>query len=214
MLAPLPLEDYNLVFGSQILEFNAEWANGLRSTIFETSSLEWIVNVIRDLPEQWLVVTNQVPVLHSYDGGYSHLDALALWMRTGKFEQIALPLPNILLTPLVVATHFAQYARFLQVLTPDGRHLDRLQYSVKQSCGIVGFCTGQLSAAVLSHSSTWDDFQRYGAAAIRSAMAIGAVVDATNTDSWKSLVVASSRSNVSDSIVPTLDHFSEVSFTP
>lgn len=210
MLGPSSLDDYNLIFGSQILDFDVEWATELRSTLLQAPSLEWILDVLRTLPKQWCVIADQAQVLQSYTEGHSHLDALALWIRTGDFEHITLPLPNILLTPLVVATHFAQYGRFLEVLDPSGRHLDRLQSSVKQSCGIVGFCTGQLSAAVISHSSTWADFRRYGAAAIRSAMAIGAVVDATNSDCWKSLVVASNRSEVNDTIGPTLDHFSEV----
>lgn len=200
-----------LVFGSQILDFDRSQAEDLRSTLLDRSSLQWIVDAIRDLPQQWNTISDAIPVLQAYPG-LEKLNALATWIRTGNFDSVPLPLDNVVLTPLVVTTHLVQYAKFLEMICPDDFQWDRLHETVKRTSEAIGFCTGQLSAGAIAAASTWTELQRLGTAAINTAMAIGAVVDAVDSNSWKSIVVSHGAS-ASDVIPATLAKFPQVTRT-
>ena len=201
-------DGFNLVFGSQILDFNRDQADELRSTLLQLASLDWIIDVIRDLPHQWQLLSDSIPLLQTYPG-LEQLSGLSTWIRTGDFSHVSVPLVNIVLTPLVVATHLAQYTLFLDLLDPNGRNRGRTQKSIRQNCETIGFCTGQLSAAAVSGSSTPEELRQYGAAAMYAAMAIGAVVDAADSSRWRSLVVRR-NSDVGETLHTTMAQFSEV----
>lgn len=208
MVSSLLQGDYDLVFGSQILDVDAEYLDRLRSAILNNASLDWIIDVVRNLTTQWHTLSDSVPVLRSYEG-LNTLENLSHWMRTGDTSYLTFPLPNIVLTPFVVVTHLVQYAGFLQLHGSGSDRLDVLQGLVQHSCGTIGFCTGQLSAAAVSSSADWKQLSQYGACVVRASMAIGAVVDACDSDRWRSFVVR--RNPAAAQVVSdALAHFSEV----
>lgn len=202
-----------LVFGSQALDFNEESAEQLRSALLGKTNLEWISETILELSTYWGVISGALPVLKTF-AGFEHLEGLNEWLRTGKFPNGSFPLPNILLTPLVVITHLAQYSAFLEHFQADLGLRDNLQSSLKYRTETLGLCTGLLSAAAISSSANQAQIQKYGAAAIRMAMAIGALVDAKDTVSgsqskWKSFSIGWSPAN-DEEVVRILKDFPEV----
>jgi hypothetical protein len=121
---------------------------------------------------------------------------LADWIRLGDLPDNLYPLPNVLLTPLVVIFQLTQYSNFLKQLYPDITPDEQLPYTYSHSTETVGLCTGLLSAAAVASSRTLRELASHGAVAVRLAMALGAVVDAGDdqTDSreghWQSFAVA------------------------
>ncbi|KAF3771157.1 hypothetical protein M406DRAFT_59909 [Cryphonectria parasitica EP155] len=155
-----------------------ERMNQLRSAILTRPALHWVADVLANLRHQWDTITESVPELQDYAGG-ELLDDLHEWVRTGVFPQgtHAFPLPNILLTPLVVITHLAQYWSFKEragaAASPP---------SQQRRSETLGLCTGILSAAAVSSAANDAQLQRFGAVAVRLAMVIGALVDAQDFD--------------------------------
>lgn len=214
--SPFLLDEENivLIFGSQALDFNEESASQLRSTLLGTPTLQWIPEIITELPRYWDAISKALPGLQHFPGA-KLLEGLNEWLRIGKFPEGTFPLPNILLTPLVVITHLTQYSTFLELCQPDPAQRDNLQASFKYRTETLGLCTGLLSSAAVSSSASQAQLQEYGEVAVRMAMAIGALVDAqdTETDSqgkWKSFSVAWSSAESGDEMVRILKEFPEV----
>ena len=207
MIAPLlPAKDI-LLFGSQALAFNAEAFRQLRTTLLEYSSHSWILEAIAELPNYWDSITESSSRLQSIPGK-KLLHGLNEWLKTGEAPGQFFPLPNILLTPLVVIIHLTQYAKFLE----------NNQRSFKHSDETVGLCTGLLSAQVASSSENQDDFAEHGGIAIRLAMLIGAFVDAQDAGDdiqgeSMSLSVAWTTPELGAEFAQILKRFPEVSRT-
>ncbi|AEO67399.1 polyketide synthase [Thermothielavioides terrestris NRRL 8126] len=194
-----------LIFGSQILSFDADSARRLRDRLVDGHSLAWAASVIRELPRLWKTVSQAVPTLQSLPGEdlLGNLDA---WLRTGLFPEAVYPLPNILLTPLVVLFHLAQYQQSVELgIHGHSSGDDDLPQSCRRSTEALGLCTGLLSAAAVASSSSGAELQHYAAVAVRLAMVIGAVVDAKNRSqrqarsfsvSWSSQPLANRMSEI------------------
>ena len=166
-----------LLFGPQVLEFNEESASQLRSTLLNTPGFRWLLDTIAELPGYWDTLLETVPSLQHFPGA-KLLEDLNNWLRTGKFTQASFRLPNILLTPLVIIIHLAQYLKFLGLIQPDPSKRHNLYASFGQDTETLGLCSGLLSAAAVSCSADQAELQHYGAVAVRLAMVIGALVDA------------------------------------
>ena len=160
-----------LLFGSQALAFKTKSFRQLRAELLDSPNCLWILRVLAELPTYWDTVIQSIPRLKSFPG-IKLLHSLNEWLRTGEAPEEAFPLPNILLTPLVVLIHLIQYAKFLEIN----------QLSFKNNHEVVGLCTGLLSAQVASSSENQGEFEEYGGVAIRLAMLYGAVVDAQDTE--------------------------------
>lgn len=210
------LEDANLVlvFGSQILDFDEESANRLRSTLLDNAEFEWILQTILDLRTQWTALSKAVPALRDFPG-ISSLEALHEWLRTGSFPPGFFPLSNIILTPLVVISHLCQYSALLQIARPSAATASSRPATIGYKTETLGLCTGLLSAAAISSSTTTKEFEQYGAAAIRMAMAIGALIDAKDRDAdaqpkWRSLTVGWTAADGKEELKNVLQRFPEV----
>ncbi|KAI9830055.1 MAG: hypothetical protein M1819_005885 [Sarea resinae] len=167
-----------LLFGPHFLSFNQESFNQLRSLLLHTPDNRWILETIAGLPAYWDTVSKAFPRLQTVPGA-KLLEDLNDWLVTGRFTDASFPLPNILLTPLVICTQLSQYSRYLEHVRP-GSEDERDLYTnfSKRNAETVGFCIGLLSALVVSSSASQTQFQQYGANAVRLAMLIGALVDA------------------------------------
>ncbi|KAK7221359.1 hypothetical protein V2G26_009362 [Clonostachys chloroleuca] len=153
-----------LIFGSQTLFPREESFTELRATLLSSSAFQWIQDVVYEL---------QGPPASEVADVFCHLDLvhgaklLDSWIKTGHLPN---PLPNIVVTPLVVIGHLVQFIQY--------KELSRLSDS--ESVESLGFCTGLLSAFAISSSRDEAQIQKHGAAAIRLAAFVGAIVDADN----------------------------------
>lgn len=203
-----------LLFGPHFLSFNEESLSQLRSTLLEAPENRWILHIIAELPGYYGTLSKAFPRLQ-YALGEKLLEDLSDWLFRGTLTQASFPLPNILLTPLVVITQLVQYSRFLQLARPGSEDGHDAHAFSKPDAEIVGFCTGLLSALVVSSSTSQAQFQQYGANAVRLAMLIGALVDSHDTPAdihgeSKSFSVAWSSPGSAAEITRILSLFPEV----
>lgn len=201
-------ESLTLVFGPQDPNLDNTFLRSLRTTLLETPELEWIIETLTQLPQGWQKISDTHPELGAFQGQrYLHL--LNEWVRRGTLPSNLFPLPNILVTPLVVTTQLAQYTKFLTQLSPGISSSDSLPRALKLDTETAGLCTGLISSAAVASSATLAELQKHGAAAIWIATAIGALVDAGDSDhedgdKWQSLAVgwtAQAADSKLDSIV-------------
>ena len=205
-----------LLFGPQALTSSEESLKTLRTALTESESCQWILNTISELPSRWKGLVAKFPQLQEIPGE-KLLTELRGWLETGVDDDATLQLPNILLTPLVVLTQLTQYSRYLQLSFPiPSEHAQDLQAAfVNRNVETVGFCTGLLSAAVVSSSSNQAEFERFGAVALRLAMLIGGLVDAQDASDRlhgrsKSFATAWNSPAAADEMERILDCFPEV----
>jgi len=161
------------VFGPQCLSFDQQSANCLRSQLQRSDELIWILDALSALPCFWDTLKKSVSVLQQ-SNGQTHLQKLAIWIRTGDPERLAWPLPNVLLTPLVVALHMVELKKAAPFM------YDNADPSSHIPARVLGLCTGLLSSMAVACSNSWSELKHNGSAAIRLAMLIGAVVDAVD----------------------------------
>ncbi|KAI0890811.1 hypothetical protein F4806DRAFT_501676 [Annulohypoxylon nitens] len=192
-----------LIFGSQPLDFTHETASELRAAVLKNPALEWVPEVLAELQHRWDIVTNDMPELRAFPGGELLCD-LDDWLRTGSFPRglAAFPLPNILLTPLIVITHLLQYLNFK---SSGNMEHDR-------NCEILGLCSGLLSAVAVSSAADDLQLRKFGTVAIRLAMIIGAIVDAQNCDTdgqpiWASFSAAWASADLDNALSAVLPEF-------
>lgn len=203
-----------LLFGPQDPDINEAYTKKLRSALLETSSLEWVLDATTSLSQHWQSISKTLPDLLA-SPGQKHLEALNEWLRRGKFPKELFPLPNIIVTPLVVITHLVQYLAFLKEVHPELAPGDRLQAALKLPTETVGLCTGMLSSAAVASSENLAQLEKHGAVAIRMAMAIGASVDAGDVGSdlkgkWQSVAVGWTSPDARNELARILKGFPEV----
>jgi hypothetical protein len=196
-----------LIFGPQSLALSQASLDSLREQLLANDQLHWARRTLQSLSNDWLDLASEIPALGHYDG-LSILQDLERWMETGKFSRASLPLPNVLLTPLVVVTHLSEY---LSLKTKGF-------LSHQHPAETFGLCTGLLSAAAVSCATKLDQLVQYGAVSIRLAMLMGAIVDAKDASAeqdgqGKSLSVVSNSRGSGLTLENILEHYPEVSFT-
>ncbi|OCL13141.1 hypothetical protein AOQ84DRAFT_283717 [Glonium stellatum] len=169
-----------LLFGPQALAFNQESFEQLRSTLLGSPDFRWALDAVAELPGYWSMLSKSVSRLQNIPGA-ELLQNLSYWLSTGKTTQDSFPLPNILLTPLVVITHLTQYSRLLELAKLVSKEPQNLHASFTQNAETAGICTGLLSALAVSSSASQAELQHYGPVAIRLAMLVGAIVDSRDT---------------------------------
>lgn len=195
-------DDY-LVFGPQCLAFDRTAADELRAYLVGDTSMSWACETLRGLTSYWDELESNIPGLRG-SSGVEALADLDFWLSTGDFRVVNFPLPNILLTPLVVVLHLAQYQKLRRSDTAS-RHISET----------LGLCTGLLSAAAVSCSETDEQLPRHGATAVRLAMLLGAVVDSNDVSLGpekcaKSFSVAWTSNGMRSELDNILESFPEV----
>ena len=140
-----------LLFGPQALSFSQESLKTLRTVLTESEDYQWILDTISELPSRWNTLMTTFPKLQEIPGE-KLLHDLNSWLRTGDGEQATSQLPNILLTPLVVLTQLTQFSRYLSLSLSNAsvQAQDLHTAFVQRNVETVGFCTGLLSASVVS----------------------------------------------------------------
>ncbi|KAL8965400.1 MAG: hypothetical protein Q9183_003873, partial [Haloplaca sp. 2 TL-2023] len=175
-----------LIFGPQCLSLQDHSFSHLRSAIRSNRDNDWMRKVIEELPRH-------VELFSSKIQRRLPSSALELLRKLGDWVDFDTPLPeptkipNTVLTPLVVLDQLAQYTQYVEIAHVEaGLGTDCWSLQPQRSATL-GFCTGILSALVVSSASSKADFQTYGAVAVRLAALIGLVVDANDGESAKAL---------------------------
>ncbi|RYP54696.1 hypothetical protein DL769_010301 [Monosporascus sp. CRB-8-3] len=176
----------------------------------------WALDAVSALPCVWGPLVESVPKLQHFENGQQLLQDLGEGLQTGKISQSLFPLPNVLLSPLVVIAHLTQYSAFVRAALPDLADTDEIPSSIVDSTEVLGLCTGMLSAFAVGCSSSLAELERYGAVAVRLAMLVGALVDAeqVSPDSYGSSTSFSVSWNSAESrakLDEVLERFSDVS---
>ncbi|KAH8693374.1 thiolase-like protein [Phaeosphaeriaceae sp. PMI808] len=173
--APGANNGFTLLFGPQDPNIDNKILSDLRKTLLNSHRLQWILETLKELPLEWEKLSGIAELTERH--GISSIQQLLNWVRTGTPAH-AFPLPNILVTPLVVAIQLAPYTQLLTLLNPEIELNDKLEQTLKHGTETIGLCTGLLSAAAVASSATLSELEKHGAPAIRMAMAIGSLVDA------------------------------------
>jgi hypothetical protein len=205
-----------LVFGPQCLSFNHQAASHLRSQLLGNSDLHWMVDAMQSLRDYWNDLLSAIPMLQHLDGEQS-LQRLAAWLQSEQAGMTVWPLPNIILTPLVVVLHLVEFYQSTTRSSQDqeDKTLANVLGGVSE---VLGLCTGLLSSATVSCSKVRKHLPENGAIAIRLAMLIGAVVDAKDSslpelERARSLSVSWSQPGGYSSLESIIDTIPQVSQT-
>jgi len=166
-----------LLFGPQALSFDEDAFHKIRSTVLETESHRWIFDTIAELPECLRTFSRECPKFQIAPGA-KLLDDLNRWFKTGEISYTPFVLPNVILSPLVIIAQLTEYSKYLELANAKSEGGDDAYASSKHDRETLGFCTGLLSALAVSSSANREQFQKYGAVALRIGMLIGMVVDA------------------------------------
>ena len=89
------------VFGPQVLGFDAASLQSLRAELTSQPQYAWALNALSTLPATMASLATSLPALHLVDL-QERLEALVAALQTGEVPQGLFPLPNALLSPLVV----------------------------------------------------------------------------------------------------------------
>ncbi len=184
-----------LLFGPQALSFNKQFEKVRHSLSREAGGQHWILDAVAELPRYWVALTERLPRIKGTVPGEKHLADLDLWLRRAPLEddrQEGLQhFPNLILTPLVVLTQLTQYWRYLELSHQTNENgaksdlqadlLARQNNSEANKVQTLGFCTGLLSAFAVASARNQNEFEKYGAVAVRLAMLVGALIDAQET---------------------------------
>ncbi|KAK0762039.1 hypothetical protein N5P37_004839 [Trichoderma harzianum] len=167
------------VFGPQALSFNATSFESLHSKLHSDPLHSWALDALSTLPETLASVSKEAPKLQQTNG-LKALEALRKALQTGHVQPDLIPLPNILLSPLVVVSQLVDYVAFLKASEPNLTETSKLPIPSSADAETLGLCTGLLSAFAVASAGSVADLQQYGAASVRLAMLSGALVDAEN----------------------------------
>jgi len=94
-----------LLFGPQALSFEESTFENLRFAIVDDPDNQWMRRAVSELPSWFERFGVKLPQLAVTEGRKS-LEDLQRWLETGALPPTAKRLPNLLLTPLVVCSHF------------------------------------------------------------------------------------------------------------
>lgn len=167
-----------LLFGPQLCSIDHESLLQTRQRLIEAQRSRWLLETIHELPTHWHTLCARFPSINPVTTA-SQLEHLSLFFKTGAIHPSLDQLPNAILTPMVVLCQLLQYEQYAlhHFSAGDIAVGDFVAALGREAVEAVGFCTGLLSAFAVASSASQTELQHYGAAAIRIAMLIGALVD-------------------------------------
>ncbi|KAJ5733691.1 hypothetical protein N7493_002477 [Penicillium malachiteum] len=185
-------KDNIFLFGPHVGVLTSQSMDKLVQPISQSPQREWILDTVAGLPEYYKELTAKISKL-SYDvDGFQSLAELDSWIRHGANSKLKddTNLPSIIVGPLVVFIQLTQYWRYLERRNVNNTHVTDLQADLvtqhQSQAGaqteILGFCAGLLAALAVASAKNRQEFQEYGAVAVRLAMLIGGLIDAQ--ESW------------------------------
>ncbi|TIA51854.1 polyketide synthase [Aureobasidium pullulans] len=160
---------------------------------------KWILETIADMPRYWKALTQKIPKVAGTMDGAQLLADLDSWFRNGpgSVESVApdADIPDIWTGFLMVAIQLDQYWRYLQFRlgpTVVSEKEDDIQVGLvnqqrtrdgaSNRVETIGFCAGMIAAVAVASSNDRGDFEKYGSTALRIAVLMATLVEAT--EAW------------------------------
>jgi hypothetical protein len=204
-----------LLFGSLSLTFDDTAFAEVRKTIVENDENAWLFDVLSRLSQDLETILSKLPSLRSSDNqARKELADLQEALIHGRPLHLAFPLHNTILIPLGVIHQLSQYTVFVRQKNGCTNGESESWPTHTSGTEILGLCTGVLSSFAVSSARSWDDFRKYGAAAIRLGLLIGLAIDSQDAASKRgrsrSLSVAWSEERGGEQLQRILLDFEEV----
>lgn len=175
------------LFAPHVGTFTKQSMDKLVRPLAASAHRDWILNTIAGLPTYWDALAHKIPNIGNAIPGRRQLMDLDTWLRhgAGDVTQDDATLPSIVVGPLVVLIQLAQYWRYLELTRPGGlgdstdlqADLVARQTQPGTKVETLGFCAGLLAAVAVASAGDRQEFQKYGAVAVRLAMMAGALID-------------------------------------
>lgn len=158
--------------------------------MLDGANRNWILETVAGLSRYWEAVIEKIPEVSETMQGARLLVDLDSWLRYGSESADSLApdaeLPDLWLGPLMIAIQLDQYWRYLEFRfnDPVGKGMNDpqaelvQQHTVSAKVETVGFCAGMIAAVAVASSHDRRDFEKYGAAALRIGVFLGALVGA------------------------------------
>ena len=163
-----------LVFGPHTALPSKQYLTQLRALLLLDPRLSQLLHTLKRMPALWESLVKSDPSLENVPGQES-LDSIERWITTGVLNWPSARPPNVLIAPVTVIVHLAQYLKYLGS-KEDGVKHESLLDSARQ-CGVQGYGLGLLSAITIACSKREEDLWAKAAVAVRSAFCIGAYID-------------------------------------
>ena len=141
----------------------------IRKSVQEAADLTFLMRAISELPSLWPALQEICPEIDEVLAK-KRLEELADFFHGGPPVNLSGPINNILLCPLTVISHIAEFWKTSRGLMDQS--LEQLQFQHVQ-----GFCLGFLTAAAISCSRNEAQYQALAANTVRLALCLGALVD-------------------------------------
>ena len=164
-----------IAFGSLVPWPKPHRLDELRSALQQQESLKPILQVIKELPLLWKVLSKTDPNLDGIAGEAAAND-IAEWVAAAGAAYLLEDKGNVTRMPLTVITHIAQYISCLRQFDVPPSHRTVMK-SVLAGGGVQGCCVGLLSALAVASGKSEDDVARFAAVSVRLAFCVGAYVD-------------------------------------
>ncbi|KAI0881958.1 putative polyketide synthase [Annulohypoxylon maeteangense] len=159
--------------------------------ILDGPNAKWMLDTLTDMPRYWEAVIEKIPEMAGTVDGARLLADLESWLRHGTAADDSLAsdaeIPDIWIGFMMIAIQLDQYWRYLEFRFNDpAKGINDLQAELvqqHQSAGsdkveTVGFCAGMIAAVAVASSHNRQDFEKYGAAALRIGVMMAALVGA------------------------------------
>jgi hypothetical protein len=163
-----------LFFDSQCNDLD-ESVRHIRRSIQEDETLEFLADILGELPSLWPLFTEADPAFTQLSGG-SQLIALNEMVK-GGLPSTPVQQTNLILTPLTVIRQLADFLKLRGSASHPAFGSSSPAEGGIEIADVQGFCVGILAAIVVASSRDETEFQKIASNAIRLALYAGAVVD-------------------------------------
>jgi 3-oxoacyl-(acyl-carrier-protein) synthase len=150
--------------------------------------VKWILDTLAGLPQYWEAVAAKIPEIADTMQGARLLNDLDSWFRHGSASTDPLgpdaDFPDIWIGVLMILIQLDQYWRYLEfrfggAVDPQAELVRQHKTNEGSKVETVGFCAGMIAAVAVASSSDRQEFEKYGATAVRMGVLLGAIVGAT-----------------------------------
>ena len=162
------------LFGPEVTRWTQESLSNLQSTLLQNTHLKFLNETLVRLPSLWPLLEEHYKFFNP--AGREKLQQLSDLAR-GKTTPDPKSLSNVHLAALTLLSHVVDFVCMAEE-AEDGFQTMGQAPRLRGFQAVQGFCIGFLSAAAVSCSSDWTEFERNASNALRLVVCIGAIVDA------------------------------------
>ncbi|XXH00815.1 hypothetical protein Hte_007166 [Hypoxylon texense] len=156
--------------------------------ILKGPNAKWMLDTLADMPRYWEAVIEKIPEMAGTMQGAQLLADLESWLRNGTAADDSIApdaeIPDIWIGFMMIAIELDQYWRYLEfrfnglVDDPQAELVQQHQSTGSDKVETVGFCAGMIAAVAVASSHNRQEFEKYGAAALRIGVMMAALVGA------------------------------------